>query len=1360
MRLLLFYKILFPPKFILLTLFCYLPISLLSQTIYNDVYTSFINLNQTDGLSNDIVNDIYQDVNGYIWIGTKEGLNRFDGNKFISFKHINNDSTSISDNFVTSITGDSNGNIWVGTANGLNKYNRQTGTFVRYKSNPVLPHTLRSNHVRRVLFQPDNMLWVETIDGTLSRLEIITGIFDHFSHKPISQPNYLYHTLWRDDNGDIFIGGRNLGIHILDIKKKEFRLIYADPNNSQKKRDNDLAAILKTSKGVYYVAGIDGFYSFDPISEIFIKLYKSSTFSLCELPDGRVLMGTCNGMVIYNADENTFIRYVNDAANTKSLINNYVNKVFVDKAGNIWAGTNEGFSILKKTESSINNYFYIPGNSKSLSGNRISSILQDSKNRIWIGTRDQGLNLWETTTNTFKHFKNDPNNPESISSNNITKIYEDRKGDIWIGLWSGVGFNKFSPEKNQFARYALNENSRKLDWYNDIMEDSQGIFWLGIWGSNGFQAFDRNSEKFLNHFNSRHIPANREIHNLLHDGIGNFFVKTDVPVIYIYNYETELFETHISSYKYLSDTVTYKHFVGDLPVNPDIIYAMETNNNGCTLFATDIGLMAFDAKKRSFSKIEINNIVPQYLLYSKKQQLFYTFSKNTIRTLNNSLEFISAYNVPGELWETGTFRMKFDSEGDIWVIAEKGIFKFSPKNETWEEIDFGDMGYSFEKTRITPIPEELLISSDSGLWRVGIKDIFSRTKIALPANSPFRSNINYLAELDNEKALIVSDNGIGLLQFSTNKIKYINVKSRPLTFSYKISGLASYKGKVFLSSNMNVFELDFEKEELNLLNKPDKYMVSSRLTTCMLEDSIGNVWIGTSSAGLNKLNTETGIFNHYTTENTNFIIPDNEINCLYSGSGNTVWVGTSSGLCSFNHNAGQFILHSKEWNSKRIESILSTSDSILWLGTKKGLIRYNTQSLEHQIFLESDGLPTSSFNKGAYLLNNGLVVMATNQGIITFEPDKLIKSNNFVKTEITGFNIFNEPFNLNIQSGDTIKLSYKNNFFAIDFSTMNFDSPNSIQYAYNMTGMGEKWISTTNHSVNFTNLASGKYLFTVCQQGFENFPYSHSHLAIIISPPFWKTFWFRAMGFILLSSIAIVLLTIYIRQIKIRERNALLEQKLLTSQMNPHFIFNSLSAIQSFIYKTEPETAGNYLSDFSCLIRLILENSRSELISLDKEIKTLTLYIGLQQLRFTNKFDYQVTIDPRINTKTTCIPPMLAQPFIENSIEHGIMHLKSKGNISIHFGINKNTITIDVVDNGIGLKQSKLINIKRETHTSFATSIAYERLANLTRGGNKNIGIIIADRSDTEGLNGTSVNIKVPFKTVVKMKQSSINNDS
>jgi hypothetical protein len=419
------------------------------------------------------------------------------------------------------------------------------------------------------------------------------------------------------------------------------------------------------------------------------------------------------------------------------------------------------------------------------------------------------------------------------------------------------------------------------------------------------------------------------------------------------------------------------------------------------------------------------------------------------------------------------------------------------------------------------------------------------------------------------------------------------------------------------------------------------------------------------------------------------------------------------------------------------------------LGTNHGLIRYNVQSLKHQVFREADGLPTQIFNKGASLLKSGLLVMATDQGIVTFDPKELLNSSSSKKVEITGFNLFDEPFNLNIQSEDTIHLNYKKNFFSIDFSTLNFDSPNTTIYSYTISGMGSKWISTTIPSANFTNLSAGNYLFTVCQQGFGNDPDAQAHLYIFISPPFWKTFWFWSLNFILISSIGLIFLITYIRQLKISEQNALLEQKLLTSQMNPHFIFNSLSAIQSFIYKNEAEVAGNYLSDFSSLVRLILENSRSEYISLEKEIKTLHLYIGLQQLRFLNKFDYEIIIDPKIDRKSTSIPPMLAQPFIENAIEHGIMHLARKGSISVYFGLKQHSISIEVIDDGIGLKQSKLNNLKKETHTSFATSITYERLTNLTRGGNKNIGISITDRSDTEETTGTRVYLEIPFKKII-----------
>ena len=1339
-------------RLIFLILFYFLPISIWSQEIHTDVYAAFTNLNHSNGLSNSVVNDIYQDIYGYIWIATDDGLNRFDGNKFIVFKNIIHDSTSISNNFITSITGDTKGNIWVGTSNGLNRYNREAGTFKRFKSSPFLPHTLRSNHVRKILLQSDSTLWIETIDGTLSRFEINTGKFEHFSHKAIAQADYKYHALWGDDNGDIWVGGRDIDILIFDTEKKMFRKISTDPKNPNKKKDNELADVLKTSKDKYYVAANDGFYSFNPKNETFKKLNAVSTFSLDELHNGNILMGTGHGLFVYNPKENTFIRYINDADYPKSLINNHINKVLLDKSGNIWVGTNEGISILQKIKSGINNYFHIPENSKSLSSNKISSILQDSKNRIWIGTKDQGLNLWNTKTNTFKHFKNDPKNPKSISSNNISKIYEDKDGDMWIGLWSGIGFNKFTPDNEKFTRYAIHKNSHEFDWYNDILEDSRGNLWLGVWGGNGFQRFDKKTEKFLTHYNSRHIPINLLINNIIYDGADNLFIQTDLPIIHIYNPKSKLFTAYVSPTRFLMDTISYKYASADLPLHPNKTFSIVTNSKGLTLIASDAGLMAYQASKRAFSKIDTKGLIPNNLIYNQKQNAFYAFAENKILKLSDQLKVVSINPIPIKFGELGKLEMKCGENGNIWVLSEKGVFQFSPENNNWEEIDFGDLEYTFEKTKIMPVNGEVFISSNKGLWRADINDISKHRQIEVSGDSHFLNNINYLSKFDNDNLVVVSVYGIGILNLNTNEIEYIDIKYTPSDFGFNVNGAVAINNKLFLSSSRDVFELDLnlKKKQLKKINQRDKLMVSSRLTTCLSEDNIGNIWIGTTNKGLNRLNTKTEVFNHYLMNDASTFTPENEIICIHPESENTIWLGTDKGLYSLNTLSENFKLHSENWGVNRIESILSISDSILWLGTDKGLIRYNTYTLKHQIFLESDGLPTLSFNKGAYLLNNGQVIMATDLGIITFDPDKLIISNSTQKTEITAFNLFDEPFNLNIQSGDTIDLSYKNNFFSIDFSTMNFNAPNSGQYSYNISGMGEKWISTNTASANFTNLPAGEYIFKVCQKGNENNEEYQAKLAIHISPPFWKTVWFWVLNFILIGGVAVIFLIGYIRQIKISERNTLLEQKLLTSQMNPHFVFNSLSAIQSFIYKNEAEVAGNYLSDFSSLMRLILENSRSEMISLENEIKTLHLYINLQQLRFSNKFDYNITIDPKLDIKAISIPPMLAQPFIENSIEHGIMHLKNKGNISIHFGLKQQSITIEVIDDGIGLKQSKFINLKRETHTSFATSITYERLTNLTRAGNKNIGIIVSDRFDKEGVNGTRVNLDVPFNTIKK----------
>jgi len=180
-----------------------------------------------------------------------------------------------------------------------------------------------------------------------------------------------------------------------------------------------------------------------------------------------------------------------------------------------------------------------------------------------------------------------------------------------------------------------------------------------------------------------------------------------------------------------------------------------------------------------------------------------------------------------------------------------------------------------------------------------------------------------------------------------------------------------------------------------------------------------------------------------------------------------------------------------------------------------------------------------------------------------------------------------------------------------------------------------------------------------------------------------------------------------------------LEQRLLRAQMNPHFIFNSLTAIQSFVYKSEPKEAGKFLSSFAALIRIILDNSREEFISLSKEISWLEKYLQLQLLRFENRFTYTLQIDKNLNDLNIQIPPMLTQPFIENALEHGLRDIDYPGEVSLCFSMDKNNLLIQITDNGRGIGNSTVA--VDETHISHAMEITKERLILLNRNRSENI---------------------------------------
>jgi signal transduction histidine kinase len=239
---------------------------------------------------------------------------------------------------------------------------------------------------------------------------------------------------------------------------------------------------------------------------------------------------------------------------------------------------------------------------------------------------------------------------------------------------------------------------------------------------------------------------------------------------------------------------------------------------------------------------------------------------------------------------------------------------------------------------------------------------------------------------------------------------------------------------------------------------------------------------------------------------------------------------------------------------------------------------------------------------------------------------------------------------------------------------------------------------------------------------------------------------FIGFGAFLLISLLLVLLWIQRKRFRSERKILVMEQKLLRAQMNPHFIYNSLYSIQNFIVTEKPDKASIYLSKFSRLVRNILDSSTQEFIPLEKEISTIENYLELQKVRYAGKFEYTINIADKIDPEITMIPPTLAQPFIENAIEHGIKHRETPGHIDIRFSIKDHTLIFEVEDDGVGRQKAfELETAQDPDHHSMSTSLTQKRLKNLNRKHSKKIFLDILDLKNELGeAAGTKVTFVIP----------------
>ncbi len=499
---------------------------------------------------------------------------------------------------------------------------------------------------------------------------------------------------------------------------------------------------------------------------------------------------------------------------------------------------------------------------------------------------------------------------------------------------------------------------------------------------------------------------------------------------------------------------------------------------------------------------------------------------------------------------------------------------------------------------------------------------------------------------------------------------------------------------------------EFSGGKLHALGKIDSLLFSD--PSGIAEDKNGVTWITTKGNGVVIRNGEKAIALTVTDG-----LPSNSCNAIDFDSDGNAWIGTNKGVA-------KIIVNYTAYKKSRIETYnvahgiisdeimkLRIVDEKLWLGTNKGLCTIDIKKLK---------------------LNS-------------LAPPVFISGIRVDEKLYSRFDTFPE-------------LNYNQN--TIHFFLEGISFAGKVDFLYYLQGFDAKLETTNQHEIVYGNLPPGKYKLVVyARNNDKTLSSTPAIFSFIIPAPFWKTWWFISLAILFIAGLIWFFVRVRLRKIRAREKekthvNKLLAEFQLTAlraQMNPHFIFNAINSIQSFVLLNNSQEAYNYLAKFSRLIRMVLNNAQDRYILLEQELSMLNLYVELEQLRFSSKFEYHLQLDPSIDDSQIHIPSMMFQPYVENAIWHGLMNLSGDmpGVLTITIRLAGEHLLVCIEDNGIGREKAKLLS-RKFSHTSLGMELSRQRvelMSNMPAAEKSSVRVI--DLYDNSGrATGTRVEVTVP----------------
>lgn len=939
--------------------------------------------------------------------------------------------------------------------------------------------------------------------------------------------------------------------------------------------------------------------------------------------------------------------------------------------------------------------FYAVGTEEGLSSTFLADLAEDPHGGIWMAT-DNGLSYWDGKAFTNFHRSN------GLPDNDIQCLRFDRDSNLWIGTQSqGVA---------RYRQGRFDQPLRQADTnasVQTLLEDDQGRLWVGT--LDGLRYSDPDKQR-LTPLALPAAPPKTEVHDLLQDRQGRIWIGTNHGV-WVYQGEQG-----------------FAYHPLDQPSLPSrAVYCMAEDRDGQIWLGTGNGLIRHH--QGTFTPLQRGDRMLAYRMTSAgidyEGSLWFGTDGGGVRKITEGI--FQSYGMKDKLSSNLAKSFLQDARGRIWISTK-------------------DRGINlFDRGRIVG-----QYTAQNGL---GGDDICSSYEDQA-GYFWFASYNGTLTRYANGR-FTVFDQEDGL---ACNAVYWVT---------------QGPQGTLYACADNGIFRWDEEDKAFAPFLNRERGLIDNTVYNLLI-DRKNRFWIGTS-AGL-MVGRSDSLISYLSSE----VVGNNVITLLEDPIGR-IWVGSSVGLTCFSGGQPEQVRISGAPGAHTVVGLVMEGTHYLWIGTENGAYRLELESYQpgkrprFEHYTQKDGLPSLECNaNAAFSDRQGDIWLGTAEGAI-HRPAGTERRENEIQPRVyitqvravadqswTAMGYPVNPFGL----PKNPVLPYTENRLDFTYIGISLRSPQQVEYRFMMEGVDKNWLRPTRQtSVFYPNLDPGQYTFKVMAKK-ESEPWDNDNYAsfsFVIRPPFWRTWWFITLMSLLVLGVGYGIYQSYAqrrarRREQFRLQNAAeklqLEHQALYAMMNPHFTFNALQSIQYFIHRQDRKSANKFLSSFAKLVRKNLESTKVDFISLSEEVERLKLYLSLEKMRFPEKFDYEVALDYGSDLGEVQLPPMLLQPFVENSIKHGIMPRESNGLIRIDISqVDQDYLRILVEDNGIGLSASQARRANRPNdHVSKGMQITKDRLALFARITGKQYSLDIRELRNPAGeVSGTMVEIVLPIRQEVML---------